>query len=116
MFTAEIDKMMVAYKQLFQIENRLRNIVKTNLKKDYGPNWTIRLNENHSVHNAHYPDLVAFFGKYPQSLPHFTDSQRKQLRLLIPIRNKIAHSHWLNENEYELMLECNDLVMSQPIT
>lgn len=110
------DFMSHAYKYLYEIENRLRLMIKTNMKEYYGHNWIIRLNEKRSEQNSNIYELVAFFGKYQNVLTHFSEPQRNQLQLLTSVRNKIAHSHCINQKDFELLKECHCIVMKQPIT
>ncbi|WP_209121302.1 hypothetical protein [Alkalihalobacillus sp. BA299] len=111
----ELELMIEAYRQLYEIENKLRLIIKTNMVQKYGDHWVTILHENKNEEVSHYHELIAFFGKYPQVLPHFSPHQRKKLMNLTPIRNKIAHSQLINETENKMLEECYRLVMKQPI-
>lgn len=111
----EVEFMLNAYRQLYEIENKLRLIIKTNMEKQYGLHWHALLHEKRSEKDSFYHELVAFFGKYPQALPHFNDLQRKKLHSLTPIRNKIAHSRLIDSDEYNFLQECHQLVLKQPI-
>lgn len=115
MIIDEVEYMLNAYRQLYEIENKLRLIIKTNMEKQYGLHWKALLHEKRCEQDSFYHELIAFFGKYPQVLPHFNDLQRKKLQSLTPIRNKIAHSHLIDSDEYNLLQECHQLVLKQPI-
>lgn len=107
--------MKEAYSMLYEIENHLRMIVKTNMQKKYGHHWVSILYEKRDEQSSYFHELVAFFGKYPQVLTHFKTEQLKLLQQLTPIRNKIAHSHLITATEYELLEQCYQLVIKQPI-
>lgn len=107
--------MKEAYSMLYEIENHLRLIVKTNMQKKYGYNWVSILYEKLDEQTSYYHEIIAFFGKYPTVLPHFSSKQLKLLKQLTPIRNKIAHSHLITQIEYELLEECYKFVIKQPI-
>lgn len=107
--------MKEAYSLLYEIENHLRLIVKTNMQKKYGYHWVSILYEKRDEQTSYFHELVAFFGKYPQVLPHFSTEQLKLLQRLTPIRNKIAHSHLITQTEYELLKQGHQLVIKQPI-
>lgn len=108
--------MTEAYSMLYQIENRLRLIVKTNMQKKYGYHWVSILYEKRDEQISYFHELVAFFGKYPNVLTHFKTDQFKLLQRLTPIRNKIAHTHLITQTEYELLEKCYKFVIKQPIT
>ncbi|KHF41467.1 hypothetical protein [Halalkalibacter okhensis] len=108
--------MKEAYSMLYEMENHLRLIVKTNMEKKYGYRWVSILYERRDEQTSYFHELVAFFGKYPHILTHFKPEQLTLLRQLTPIRNKIAHSHLITETEYELLEKCYKIVIKQPIT
>lgn len=107
--------MKEAYSMLYEIENHLRLIVKTNMQKKYGYHWVSILYEKRDEQTSYYHEIVAFFGKYPHILTHFNSKQLQLLKQLTPIRNKIAHSHLITQTEYELLEECYKFVIKQPI-
>lgn len=107
--------MKEAYSMLYEIENHLRLIVKTNMQKKYGYHWVSILYEKRDEQTSYYHELVAFFGKYPHALTHFNQKQLKLLQQLTPIRNKIAHSHLITQTEYELLEQCYQFVIKQPV-
>lgn len=107
--------MKEAYSMLYEIENQLRLIVKTNMQKQYGYHWVSILYEKRDEQTSYYHELVAFFGKYSHVLTHFNKKQLKLLQQLTPIRNKIAHSHLITPAEYELLNQCHKFVIKQPI-
>lgn len=107
--------MKEAYSMLYEIENHLRLIVKTNMQKKYGYHWVSILYEKRDEQTSYYHELVAYFGKYPHILTHFNTKQLKLLQQLTPIRNKIAHSHLITQTEYELLKQCHKLVIKLPI-
>lgn len=107
--------MKEAYAMLYEIENHLRLIIKTNMHKEYGCHWVAILYEKRDEKTSYYHELVAFFGKYPKVLTHFNSKQLKLLKQLTPIRNKIAHSHLIAQTEYELLEQCYQFVIQQPV-
>lgn len=107
--------MKEAYSMLYEMENHLRLIVKTNMEKKCGYRWVSILHENRNEKTSYFHDLVAFFGRYPQILTHFKTEQLILLRQAVPIRNKIAHSHLITETEYMLLEKCYKFVIKQPI-
>ncbi|WP_349409342.1 hypothetical protein [Pseudalkalibacillus sp. SCS-8] len=107
--------MKEAYSMLYEIENHLRIIVKTNMQKQYGYHWVSILCEKRDEHNSYFHELVAFFGRYPQVLSHFKTEQLILLQQLTPIRNKIAHTHLISQTDYELLKKCYKFVIKQPI-
>jgi hypothetical protein len=107
--------MKEAYAMLYEIENHLRLIIKTNMHQKFGCHWVSILYEKRDEHTSYYHELVAFFGKYPQVLTHFNSNQLNLLKQLTPIRNKIAHSHLITKTEYELLEQCHQFVIKQPI-
>jgi len=111
-----IEKMTTSYQMLFEIENKLRLIIKTNMTKKYGYHWSVRPYAKQSELQASYAELVAMFTRHSFILPHFNNLQRKQLGNLYAIRNDIAHSRIITKDEYEFLKRCHRLVMRQPIT
>lgn len=111
----EIAYMIDAYRKLYEVENKLRLIVKTNMEKEYGHFWFHIVGEKRDEKESYYHELVTLFGKYPKILPHFTEQQRKLLYSLNSVRNKIAHSHQINAEECLLLNRCYSLVTKQPI-
>ncbi|WP_060679459.1 hypothetical protein [Virgibacillus halodenitrificans] len=107
--------MKEAYSMLYEIENHLRLIIKANMLKKFGHQWVSILYEKRDEQTSYYHELIAFFGKYPNVLPHINAAQLKMLNQLIPIRNKIAHSHLITQSEYELLEQCYQLVIEEPI-
>ncbi len=107
--------MKEAYSMLYEMENHLRLIVKTNMEKKCGDRWVSILYENRDEKTSCFHELVAFFGKYPHILTHFKKEQLNSLRQVSPIRNKIAHSHLINETEFKLLEKCYKFVIKQPI-
>jgi len=110
-----IDLMCEAYKCLYQIEIKLRSIIKFNMTHMYGIHWKVKFKEKRSEDDAFYHELISYFGKYPQALPHFKTPELKKLQQLTPIRNKIAHSHLLTKEEFEFLQECYSLVIEKSI-
>lgn len=107
--------MKEAYSMLYEIENHLRLIIKTNMQKNYGQHWVAILYEKRDEQTSYFHELVAFFGKYPQDLTHFKKEQLILLQQLTPVRNKIAHSHLITQSEYKLLEQCYKVVIKQPV-
>ncbi|WP_121615356.1 hypothetical protein [Virgibacillus halodenitrificans] len=110
-----ISLMKEAYSMLYEIENQLRIIIKTNMEKEYGYHWVKKLYEKRNEQTSYYHELVAFFGKYPHILTHIDPHQLKLLYQLTSTRNKIAHSHLISQTEYELLEKCHRFVIQLPI-
>ncbi|WP_233879908.1 hypothetical protein [Virgibacillus halodenitrificans] len=107
--------MKEAYSMLYEIENQLRLIIKTNMEKEYGYYWVEKLYEKRNEETSYYHELIAFFGKYPRALPHINSQQLKLLHQLTPTRNRIAHSHLISRTEYELLGKCHKFVIQLSI-
>ncbi|THE14017.1 hypothetical protein E1I69_05825 [Bacillus timonensis] len=107
--------MKEAYSMLYQMENHLRLIIKTNMQNNYGHHWVSILYEKRDEQTSYFHELIAFFGKYPHDLTHFKTVQLKLLQQLIPVRNKIAHSHLITQTEYQLLEQCYQFVIKQPV-
>lgn len=108
----ELERMKDAYGMLYEIETKLRRIVIANLVKRYGHSWLVQRYEN----KMYLHDLISYFGKYPQELPHFEQHQRRLLCKLPSIRNKVAHANLIDDNEFKHLTKCYRLVKRQPIT
>jgi uncharacterized protein YfkK (UPF0435 family) len=105
-------RMKDSYGMLFEIETKLRRMVITNLLKCYGQTWLMQRYET----TLYLHDLISYFGKFPKELPHFNRVELQSLYKLNRIRNKIAHSHLIDDEEYEYLMKCYRLIMRQPIT
>lgn len=108
----DTEKMKEAYGMLYEIETKLRKMVITHLLKQYGQTWLIKRYEN----KMYLHDLISYFGKYTQALPHFDQLQLRSLCKLPNIRNKVAHAHLIDDEEFRHLRKCYRLVKRQPIT
>ncbi|MCT8138664.1 hypothetical protein H1D32_13470 [Anaerobacillus sp. CMMVII] len=109
----DLEKMKEAYGMFFVIESKLRQIILTNLINNYGYTHLVK---RYLAENQLYRNLIEYFQALPHVLPHFDAKQLSLLSKLTPIRNKIAHSHMLTDNEFNHLTKCYRLVKRQPIT
>lgn len=102
--------MTAAYSMLYEIETTLAKIIESNMKIHYGLGWQQRLRLRRNFNTLYFHELIAFFGKYPSTLPHFTEHQRNQLYDIVPIRNKVCHMKNLNIKEYKALKDVHRLI------
>lgn len=105
-----IDMMTQAYRMLYEIETTLREIVDRKMTAYYGYLWRRKLNEEG---RDYYHDTVSYFGKYNPLLSIFTQEERQLLYSLYPVRNKICHMHLFTLSEYDLLIQCHELVTNK---
>jgi|SRR5690625_913297 len=104
----ELLMMMNAYELLCNFENTLRSYITHNMNEHYGIGWYIKApsvekhlpyKKDFSSLNLH--DLIAMVAAY-DCLKRSCDKQDiRKLRIINPIRNKIAHSRKLSNEEYD---------------
>src|SRR5690625_3593215 len=100
--------MMNAYGLLYNIENTLRSYITHNMSEHYGIGWYIKAPsvEKHlpykkNLSSLNLNDLITMVAAYDCLKRLFDMRDIRKLRLIIPIRNKIAHSHKLSNEEYD---------------
>jgi len=104
----EVKMMMNAYGMLYQIENDLRSFIKSNMKRNYGVGWYICAPKKmkyppyrKNFHSLNLHELISMVSSYECLRSAFEKSKIPQLQAIIPIRNKIAHSHKITPSENE---------------
>lgn len=104
----ELLMMMNAYGLLYNIENTLRAYITHNMREHYGIGWYIKApsvekhlpyKKDFSSLNLH--DLIAMVATYDCLKRLFDMQDISKLRIINPIRNKIAHSRNLSNEEYD---------------
>ncbi len=104
----EVLMMIKAYGLLYNIENTLRSYITHNMSEHYGNGWYIKapvveklLPYKKELSSLYLHELIAMVATYDCLKCSFDKQDIHKLRLIIPIRNKIAHSHNLSNEEYE---------------
>src|SRR5690625_344688 len=103
----ELLMMINTYGLLYNIENTLRSYITHNMSEHYGIGWYIKApvekylpyKKDFSSLNLH--DLIAMVATYDCLKRSFDKQDIRKLRIINPIRNKIAHSRKLSNEEYD---------------
>lgn len=117
--SVEIETMKNAYSLMYIIENSLRSFIKRKMEKMYGLNWYRIAPKIEKVRSytkdfnrLYLHELIPFLRIYPCFLDIDFEQLATELRVLIPIRNLIAHHQCLSEEEliilqshYEYIIE-----------
>ncbi|MCG3417558.1 Swt1 family HEPN domain-containing protein [Oceanobacillus jordanicus] len=115
---SDTELMVTAYKQLYEIETTLRNIIKNRLTSDYGENWFCIAPMKHMkrfikpIDSTNLHELLNFFNIYPSLKNIFTTKEKAYLSHLPSIRNKIAHCHKLDLQEATILSNLHRLIIS----
>lgn len=100
--------MKECYGYLFEIENILKNSIRSHLYNLYGENWILIIRKkynnrisNKDLENMNFHELISFI-KMPSELKGFyKEDILKSLTRVAIVRNKIAHCKIINRNEYK---------------
>lgn len=104
--------MKEAYGMLYEIENLLRCEIESTMVRNYGLAWMIKapaenkykpLKKVNSM-NFTYMNFLSLANSY-ECTRTTLDKPLVKLRLLPSIRNKKAHNHLINKDEFELLKE-----------
>ncbi|WP_408010159.1 hypothetical protein ACJROX_07670 [Pseudalkalibacillus sp. A8] len=121
----EVEKMREAYGKFYEIENFIRLFISKNMALLYGVNWyeiSVRKLKKRRPNKAFdkllYHELISILKLYSNSkLQVIPQSLIMELNYLTPIRNKIAYTISLEENEYEYLInlykELNNIIINQ---
>lgn len=90
-----IDRMTSAYRLLYEIEIKLRQIITENHRIRYGPHRKLPINFS----RATFFDLVNHLHDYPAPHTLLSPTQFQQLHELKNVRNKICHMRDLTSEE-----------------
>lgn len=110
MYRDETKVMKEAYGLLYEIENSLRRTITLSMKSEYGIDWLIQapLSMQYKTYSKnfssfYYHELISLLPAYPCIFQHFSTEIINKLQQTIPIRNKIAHTHFLTQTEFETL-------------
>ncbi|WP_221563156.1 hypothetical protein [Alkalihalobacillus sp. TS-13] len=109
----EVEKMSYAYGRFYEIENFIRLFISKNMHFLYGANWYEisykKINNRRPVKsfdNLLFHELISTLKMYSDmNLLLIPKRLIMQLNYFTPIRNKIAHTIPLEENEYMFLLD-----------
>ncbi|MCK6255464.1 hypothetical protein LCY76_02340 [Fictibacillus sp. KIGAM418] len=102
----QIRHMKNAYAQLYEIENTLRLIITSTMETKYGANWyniisikLLKRRPHKEFINLNFHELITLFRISPELIKIFPINIIKSFPSIYPIRNKIAHCKYLNDDE-----------------
>lgn len=108
-----ISTMKDSYEMLFIIENGIREYIRAKMEDFYGPHWfyigpqkVLKRKLNKTFDKFYFHELERVFLRTYENV--FANLPRQffiYLHMLYPLRNKIAHSHVLDDKEIE-QLSC----------
>jgi hypothetical protein len=104
----EISKMKEAYEKLYILENLLRFYIKKKMEDVYGVNWfylapqiVLKRNPRKDFNNLYLHELErVYLQTYTEVFSDLPSHFFLFLHSLYPLKNKIAHCHYLNEQEF----------------
>ncbi|RKQ32306.1 hypothetical protein [Oceanobacillus halophilus] len=107
-----VEFMKEAYGLLYEIENLLREEIETIMIRKYGIGWMIKaptLNKykplvKRDIHEFYLHELISLASSY-DCINSSSASTLKKLRNITSIRNKIAHSKPIQQEEFYLLQE-----------
>ncbi|WP_425462116.1 Swt1 family HEPN domain-containing protein [Mesobacillus subterraneus] len=113
LLVTELNSMKEAYGMLYTLENSLRLFIKLRMREEYGINWfhtaprqVLKRPPSKDFDSLNFHDLeTSYIRIYKKAFPHIPTEFFKYLQSIYPLRNKIAHSHPLSENEYHVLLQ-----------
>jgi hypothetical protein len=108
---SEIIQMEHAYGQLYEIENLLRQFIKNQMEKEYGPNWfhiapriVLKRPPSKQFEKLLFHEYERIYLRtYQKAFESISDKFINHLHSLYPIRNKIAHHHKLSDEEMDIV-------------
>ncbi|WP_221569004.1 hypothetical protein [Alkalihalobacillus sp. TS-13] len=110
----EIEMMKVAYQQLYEIENALRKFVSIRMNEEYGPFWYYKASKllqrkppRAPIANLYLHELERSFLRVYPPFEDLTPTFFSHLHNLYPIRNRIAHSHPITEDQADSLSQCH---------
>lgn len=116
MIEEELEVMKNAYGFLYEIENILREILIKDLSNRYGDNWEyiasikiLRKFPDRDFQNYNYHELISYLKIFNEKSNYKYISRKllSELMNIVTIRNKIAHNHYINNDEYKKIEELN---------
>lgn len=100
--------MQKAYGILYELENLTRLIINKTMTKIYGIGWIIKapLTKKYQSYKKDFSkfylhELVSMITSYECLTILFTSTEIRQIQSTFPIRNKIAHSKLITNNEFK---------------
>jgi hypothetical protein len=114
----EISKMKEAYEKLFILENLLRIYIKKKMEDEYGVNWfyvapriVLKRRPRKAFNNHYLHELErVYLRTYTEVFSDLPSRFFLFLHSLYPLRNKIAHCHYLNEEEFNQLTLAFDYI------
>jgi|SRR5699024_9690199 len=108
---ARLNFMQKAYGMLYELENLTRLIINKTMTKIYGIGWIIKapLTKKYQSYKKDFSkfylhELVSIINSYECLTILFTSTEIRQVQSTFPIRNKIAHSKLITNNEFRKLL------------
>ncbi|WP_416150427.1 hypothetical protein ACM26V_05490 [Salipaludibacillus sp. HK11] len=110
MIENDVEYMTSAYRILYEIETILKANIQSTLYKKYSVNWDRAPELKTPLDQMFFFDTVSFYYQSPLCKGIFTDQEIKQLYLLRPVRNDVAHMIVLSDKQFQLLNNCRELV------
>lgn len=115
---SEVELMTCAYRKIYEIETTLRKIIRENLYKEYGPTWQYIAPQKYlkrfvkPIESTPLHTLINYFNIYPPLKGIFSQREKISFIHLPNIRNKVAHSNNLNNDELNYLNRVYIIVIS----
>ncbi|MBM6617274.1 hypothetical protein [Bacillus suaedaesalsae] len=109
---SEIETMQKAYGELYEVENLLRLYIKEKMQLTYGVHWfyVAPRKEYKRPPKKEFEKLLfheyeqVYLRAYPEAFKDLNSTFIYQLHSLYPLRNTIAHNHYLDREELSDLL------------
>lgn len=115
----ELELMKTAYGLLYEVENTLRSYISRNMEDYYGIHWSevaprkeFNRPPSRSFDTLNISDYSSYFSLYPKAFKKIPRKFFSLLHQIYPLRNKIAHNHLLTQEEFELLEENVEFLVS----
>ncbi|MFU8688749.1 Swt1 family HEPN domain-containing protein [Rossellomorea sp. FS2] len=116
---SEVDTMKCAYGKLYLLENTLRSYIIRKMELVYGPNWfhlaprlVLKRGAKKDFDKLNLHELERhYLQSYPEAFKFLPPLFLQSLHTIYPLRNKIAHSHFLSPPEVEKLLTSAELII-----